>query len=88
MNVKKIFITLITIVGCVIVGAFLLNTLLPNVTTTLINSGEQMIYKATSLDFDFNADGITGKTNGTSFAGANTDDTVTGTVGGNVDGFQ
>lgn len=56
MNVKKIFITLITIVACVIIGALALNTLLPNVTKTMINSTEDMIYKATKISFDFNND--------------------------------
>lgn len=87
MNVKKIFITLITIVACVVIGAFILNTLMPNVTTTLINSTEDMIYKATSLKFDFNNDGHIGGSNDT-YTGANTDDTVTGNVGENVEGFN
>ena len=87
-SVKKIFITLITIVALVIVGAFLLNTLLPNVTTTLINSTGQMIYKATGLDFDFNADGTTGSMSGSTFTGDNSDTTVTGQVNSNVEGFN
>ena len=86
MNVKGIFVTLITIVGCVIIGAFVLNTLLPNVTTTLINSAESMIQNATSLEFDFNGDGV--GANQDTFMGENTDDTVTGVVGGNVEGFN
>lgn len=57
MSVKKIFIVLITIVACVMIGALVLNTLLPNVTKTLINSTEDMIYKATKISFDFNNDG-------------------------------
>lgn len=86
MNVKKIFIVLITIVACVIVGAFLLNVLLPNVTTTLINSTEDMIYRATGMSFDFNADGNVGDLGGT-YTGANTDTTVTGQTPDNVEGF-
>lgn len=87
MSVKKIFITLITIVACVIIGAFLLNTLLPNVTTTLIDSTEDMLFKATSMSFDFNNNGNTGDVNNT-YAGENSDGTVTGVTGDNVEGFN
>lgn len=86
MNVKKIFITLITVVACVILGAFVLNTLMPNVTTTLINAVEDQIFKATSLEFDFNNDNNAG-TNANSYVGQNSDDTVTGETGDNVVGF-
>lgn len=61
MDVKKIFITLITIVACVMIGALVLNVLLPNVATTLVNSAESMIYNATGMSFDFNGDGVVGK---------------------------
>lgn len=87
MNVKKIFITLITVVACVILGAFVLNTLMPNVTTTLINAVEDQIFKATSLEFDFNNDNNAG-TNDKSYVGQNSDDTVTGDTGDNVIGFN
>lgn len=87
MGVKKIFITLITIVACVILGAFVLNTLMPNVTTTIINSAEDMIFKATSMSFDFNNDGTSGSNNST-YAGDNEDTTVTGETGENVVGFN
>lgn len=87
MNVKKIFITLITVVACVILGAFVLNTLMPNVTTTLINAVEDQIFKATSLEFDFNNDNNRG-TNDNSYVGQNSDDTVTGDTGDNVIGFN
>lgn len=63
MNVKKIFGILITIVGCVLLGAFALNVLMPNVTKTVVNSTEDMIYKATGLQFDFNNDGVSGNNN-------------------------
>lgn len=62
MSVGKIFKTLIIIVACVLVGALVLNILLPNVATTLVNSTETMIFKATGMKFDFNADGIMGGT--------------------------
>lgn len=87
MNVKKIFITLITVVACVILGAFVLNTLMPNVTTTLINAVEDQIFKATSLEFDFNNDNNRG-TDDNSYVGQNSDDTVTGETGDNVIGFN
>lgn len=60
MNVKKIFITLVIIVACVMIGALILNVLLPNVTTSLINATEDMIHSATGMSFDFNGDGNTG----------------------------
>ena len=49
MDVKKIFTILITIVACVIIGAFLLNVVLPNATNGVVVSIENMIYKATGL---------------------------------------
>lgn len=86
MSVKKIFIILITIVGCVIIGALILNTLLPNVTTALIDSAEDMIYKATKMDFDFNGNGNKGSTEGTEGMG-NDDDDMT-QDGAGVEGFN
>lgn len=65
MSVKKIFITLITVVCCVILGAFVINILLPNVTSTLINAVEAEIHNATGMNFDFNNDGATGETSAT-----------------------
>ena len=67
MGVRKIFIVLVTIVACVILGAFVLNTLMPNVVVTVIDATEDMIYKATGLSFDFNSNeegGSTGATDG------------------------
>lgn len=86
MNVKGIFITLITIVACVIIGAFFLNILVPNVTTTLVNSAEAMINQAAGLSFDFNGDGAS---TGNAQEGERED--VTGTISGEdgstVEGF-
>lgn len=65
MNVKGIFKTLIIIVVCVVIGATILNLLLPNVTTQLINATEDMIFKATGMSFDFNADSNAGDSNPT-----------------------
>lgn len=86
MGVKKIFIVLITVVACVIIGALVLNTLLPNVTTALIDSTEDMIYKATKMDFDFNGNGNTGKTEGTE--GMENDDEDMDNEGAGVEGFN
>lgn len=91
MNVKKIFIMLITIVACVILGAFVLNVLMPNVVTTVINAVEQQIWRATGLSFDFNADNITGGSTGQSNNGqngVNTDTTVTGKANTGIEGFD
>lgn len=63
MNVKKIFITLITVVACVLLGAFALNIMMPNVVATVINASEDMIFKGTGLSFDFNNDGNAGDNN-------------------------
>ena len=71
MDVKKIFITLIVIVACVMIGALVLNVLLPNVTTALVDSAEDMIYNATKMSFDFNNNGNNGETTGTEEMGGN-----------------
>lgn len=86
MNVKKIFITLITIVACVIIGAFLLNTMLPNVTKSLVNATEDMIFKASGVSFDFNGDGVKGSNNKDYDATKDTDENVANGAG--VDGFN
>lgn len=63
MSVAKIFKMLGTVVGCVIVAAFLLNLILPNVMVTVTNAVEGMIYNATGLSLDFNGDGVLGEQN-------------------------
>lgn len=63
MSVGKIFKLLGTVVGCVIVIAFALNLLLPNVMITMTNAVEGMIYNATGLSLDFNGDGTLGEAN-------------------------
>ncbi len=80
MDVKKIFIMLITIVACVILGAFVLNVLMPNVVTTVVNSVENMIYNASGLKLDFNGDG-TANISGTKDQGGARKD-GTGTIEG------
>lgn len=62
MSVKKIFVILITIVACVAIGALVLNILMPNAVTQVVNATENMIYKATGIEFDFNGDGVVGST--------------------------
>lgn len=57
---KKVFITLITIVALVVVGAFVLNVIMPNTVTTMVNTVEGMIYNTTGLSMDFNGDNIYG----------------------------
>lgn len=54
MSVKKIFIILITVVACVMLGALLLNVLMPNVMTSVVDSVENMVYNATGMKMDFN----------------------------------
>ena len=83
---KKIFVMLIAIVGIIIVGAFLLNTLLPNVVKSVVNAVEDSIYKATKMSFDFNGDNDFGN-NGATYNGNITDNSAA-TTGGAVDGFN
>lgn len=78
MSVKKIFITLITIVACVMIGALVLNVLLPNAAVTLVNSAEDMIYNATGMSFNFNGDSHAGGVySAATGQGKNQDDTGT-----------
>lgn len=72
MSVKKIFVMLITVVCCVIVGAFVINILLPNVTATLVNAVEDQIYRATGMEFDFNLDGTMGSASNGEYKGERT----------------
>lgn len=62
MSVGKIFKVLIIVVACVILGAVILNVLLPNATQGMINAVENTIYNATGLQLDFNGDGTVSKT--------------------------
>lgn len=76
MSVAKIFKTLIVVVVCVIIGAFVLNTLLPNVVANLCNIIENGIKNATGISFDLNGDGV-----GQSSAEAKSDGKVSNGVG-------
>lgn len=60
---KKVFITLITIVALVVVGTFVLNVIMPNTVTTMVNTVEGMVFNATGLSMDFNGDGDAGNAN-------------------------
>lgn len=62
MSVGKIFKVLIIVVACVILGAVILNVLLPNATQGMINAVENTIYNATGLQLDFNGDGTVSQT--------------------------
>ena len=86
MGVKKIFVVLITIVACVIIGAFTLNILLPNVTTSIVDATEDMVHNATGMSFDWNGNGNDGVTDGTGNAISNTTDKTN--TGAGVTGFQ
>jgi hypothetical protein len=87
MSVKKIFTTLIVIVACVMIGAFVLNVLMPNVATQLVNATEDQIFKATGISFDFNNDGNFGQNNNT-YNGGQSAGNETGINGSNVQGFN
>lgn len=88
MSVKKIFMTLIIVICCVILGAFIINILLPNVTTTLINAVEDQLFNATGMKFDFNNDGTVGGTGTNQYSGTRSggEDEINDEQ--TVDGFQ
>lgn len=91
MSVKKIFIILIVVVACVMIGALVLNTLMPNITKSLVNAVEGMVYNATGMQFDWNGDGVGGgDANGTTFTDADygIDDANANLDGDAVDGFE
>lgn len=83
MNVKKVFVILITIVALVVLGAFVLNSLMPSVTTQMVNAVEDQIYKGTGLSFDFNKDGHSGQNNKSYDTNTDMEETAAG-----VDGFK
>lgn len=88
MKVSGIFKTLITIVACVVLGAFALNILMPNAAKSIVNATEGMIYNATSMSFDFNGDGLYGEeaaNQGGKYQGV--DGVKNENVGGAVKGF-
>lgn len=68
-SVKKIFTVLIVMVACVVVGALVLNVLLPNVSSSLVDALETMVFNATGMKFDWNGNGHKGGTNTVDFTG-------------------
>lgn len=78
MGVRKIFIVLITVVVCVILGAFVLNIIMPNAVSAMVNSLEATLYQATGMKIDLNGDAST-----TNYSGAAA---TTNTFGGAVNG--
>ena len=85
MSVKKIFVILITIVACVIIGALVLNIILPNTATSLVNATEDQIFKASGLTFDLNGDGDSGSNDDTYDAAESSD---VDDASGDVDGWN
>ena len=65
MTVAKIFKILIIVVACVIIGALVLNVLLPNTTGALVDAVEDNIYKGTGMKFDLNGNANAGNNNAT-----------------------
>ncbi len=89
-SVKKIFGVLIVAIMMVILGAFLLNILLPNVATSVVNAIEGTVYQATGISFDWNGDGTNGSGNNNQQFN-NAQQTGSGDAsqtGAGVDGFQ
>lgn len=68
MSIQKIFMTLVIVIACLVIGALILNVLLPNATTQLINSVEDAIFSGTGMEFDLNGDGNAGSAGGASAA--------------------
>ena len=85
MSVKKIFVILITIVACVIIGALVLNIILPNTATALVNATEDQIYRASGLQFDLNGDGNVGSKDDTYDA---VEDSDVDDASGDVEGWN
>lgn len=74
-SVKKIFTVLIVMVACVVVGALVLNVLLPNVSSTLVDALEQMVFNATGMSFNWNGNDTTpGQGGRVDFTGDNSSD--------------
>lgn len=86
MGVSKIFKVLIVMVVCMLLGAFILNIILPNFVTTAVNATEDSVFKATGMSFDWNKDGDKGSSSPSSYDGDNegkSDQTT-----GGVEGFN
>lgn len=90
MKVSKIFVILITVVVCVIVGAFVINILMPNTVTSVVDTVENQIQHATGISLDLNGNGTAGAAGNTiaDMKHNNTDKTNSTNNGTTVDGFQ
>ena len=86
MNVKKIFVLLITIVALVAIGALILNVLLPNASILVVDTIENMIYKATGLQLDWNNNGAGANGSNATLTQDNSNSTTTNST--IVDGYN
>lgn len=60
-TVKKIFMILIVVVICIVIGAFTINILVPNALTSTVNAVEDTLYSATGMSIDLNGDANAGQ---------------------------
>lgn len=90
MKVSKIFVILITVVVCVIIGAFVINILMPNTVTSVVDTIENQIQHATGISLDLNGNGTAGKAgNGiATMKNSSNDRSNSASSGKTVDGFQ
>lgn len=88
MSVKKIFVTLIVVVACVIIGALVLNILLPNTATALVDAVEDQIYNATGMSFDLNGNGAKGAESGSGTMKNESDNAGSGGTATGISGFK
>lgn len=91
-SVKKIFTVLIVMVACVMIGALVLNVLMPNVTTSIVDALEQMVFNATGMQFNWNNNASSGTSGGgTDFQDGMAEDntgTNVGNAGHQVEGLD
>ena len=90
MKVSKIFVILITVVVCVIVGAFVINILMPNTVTSVVDTVENQIQHATGISLDQNGNGTAGAAGNNigAMKNSNTDKSNSANSSKTVDGFQ
>ena len=90
MKVSKIFVILITVVVCVIIGAFVINILMPNTVTSVVDTVENQIQHATGISLDLNGNGTAGATGNTiaDLKIGSTDKSSSTNSSKTVDGFQ
>lgn len=90
MKVSKIFVILITVVVCVIVGAFVINILMPNTVTSVVDTVENQIQHATGISLDLNGNGVSGASgnNTANMKNSSNDKSNSTNSSKTVDGFQ